>query len=124
MLKFLIEKEFKQIARNSFIPRFILMMPLMVMLVFPWAADQEIKNVKLSVIDNDHTTTSARLVEKVVSSGYFRLSDVSASDKEAMRSIESGEADLILEIPVDFEKSMVKGETGAASIRSNAVNGI
>lgn len=123
MLKFLIEKEFKQIARNSFIPRFILMMPLMVMLVFPWAADQEIKNVKLSVIDNDHTTTSARLVEKVVSSGYFRLSDVSASDKEAMHSIESGEADLILEIPVDFEKSMVKGETGAVSIRANAVNG-
>ena len=123
MLKFLIEKEFKQIARNSFIPRFILMMPLMVMLVFPWAADQEIKNVKLSVIDNDHTTTSARLVEKVVSSGYFRLSDVSASDKEAMRSIESGEADLILEIPADFEKSMVKGEAGAVSIRANAVNG-
>ena len=46
MLKYLIEKEFKQIVRNSFLPRLIIMMPLMMMLVMPWAADQEIKNVK------------------------------------------------------------------------------
>ncbi|MDI9537612.1 MAG: ABC transporter permease, partial [Bacteroidota bacterium] len=61
MLKFLLEKEFKQIFRNAFIPKLILAMPIMVMLVLPWAANQEIKNVKLSVIDNDHSTFSERL---------------------------------------------------------------
>ena len=54
MLKYLIEKEFKQIVRNSFLPRLIIVMPLMIMLVLPWAADQEIKNVKLSVIDTEN----------------------------------------------------------------------
>lgn len=54
MLSFLLEKEFKQIFRNSFIPKLILAMPVITMLVYPWAANQEIKNVKLSVIDNDH----------------------------------------------------------------------
>ena len=88
MLKYLIEKEFKQIVRNSFLPRLIIVMPLMIMLVLPWAADQEIKNVKLSVIDNDHSPDSERLIRKIVSSGYFVQADVSDSNEQAMQCIE------------------------------------
>ena len=91
MLKYLIEKEFKQIVRNSFLPRLIIVMPLMIMLVLPWAADQEIKNVKLSVIDNDHSPDSERLIRKIVSSGYFVLADVSDTNEQAMQRIESGQ---------------------------------
>ena len=123
MLKYLIEKEFKQIVRNSFLPRLIIVMPLMIMLVLPWAADQEIKNVKLSVIDNDHSPDSERLIRKIVSSGYFVLADVSDTNEQAMQRIESGDADVILEIPDGFEKDMVNGEVGKISIRANAVNG-
>ena len=123
MLKYLIEKEFKQIVRNSFLPRLIIVMPLMIMLVLPWAADQEIKNVKLSVIDNDHSPDSERLIRKIVSSGYFVLADVSDTNEQAMQCIESGDADVILEIPDGFEKDMVNGEVGKISIRANAVNG-
>ncbi|MDR1543450.1 MAG: ABC transporter permease, partial [Prevotellaceae bacterium] len=46
MLKFLLEKEFKQIFRNAFIPKLIVAMPVMMMLVFPWVVNQEIKNVR------------------------------------------------------------------------------
>ena len=38
MIKFLIEKEFKQLLRNSFLPRLILIFPCMIMLLMPWAA--------------------------------------------------------------------------------------
>ena len=68
MIKYLLEKEFKQIFRNAFIPKLILAMPVMMMLVFPWVANQEIKNVKLSVIDNDRSTISERLTNKVIAS--------------------------------------------------------
>ena len=54
MLRFLIEKEFKQIFRNSFVPKILVVMPLMMMLIFPWAANQEIKNVKISEIGRAH----------------------------------------------------------------------
>lgn len=70
MLKFLLEKEFKQILRNSFLPRMIFMMPVMMILVMPWAANQEVKNIKLSVVDNDHSSYSERLINKV---NCFRL---------------------------------------------------
>lgn len=122
MIKFLIEKEFKQIIRNSFIPRLILAMPLMMMLVFPWVANQEVKDINLSIVDNDHSTYSARLVHKVTASGYFRLTDVSASNDEAMKSIELGDADVILEIQPEFEKNLVREGTANVMISANAVN--
>ena len=123
MLKYLIEKEFKQIVRNSFLPRLIIVMPLMIMLVLPWAADQEIKNVKLSVIDNDHSPDSERLIRKIVSSGYFVLADVSDTNEQAMQRIESGDADVILEIPHHFERNCTSGNTAHVLIAVNAVNG-
>ncbi len=123
MLKFLIEKEFKQIRRNSFLPKIILAMPLMMMLVFPWAANQEVKNVKLSIVDNDHSTSSERLIQKATSSSYFKLTDVSSTNTNAMKSIESGKADIILEIQDEFEKNLVKEGVGRVMILANSVNG-
>ena len=123
MIKFLIEKEFKQIFRNSFLPRMILAMPVVMMLVMPWAANQEVKDINLSIVDNDHSIYSERLINKMTSSGYFRLTDVSSSNNEALQSIESGKSDLIVEIQPDFEKNLIREGVGHVMISSNAVNG-
>lgn len=122
MLKYLIEKEFKQIKRNSFLPKLIIAMPIMMMLIMPWAANQEIRGIKLSVVDNDHSTYSERLIHKITSSGYFELTDVSPTNDIAMHSIESGNADIILEIQDDFERNLVNGSASAVMISANAVN--
>ena len=55
MIKFLIEKEFKQLLRNSFLPKLILVFPCMIMLLMPWAVNLEIKNIQLNIVDNDHS---------------------------------------------------------------------
>ncbi len=123
MLKYLIEKEFKQIARNSFLPKIIVMMPLAVMLILPWAANQEVKDVKLSVIDNDRSTASQRLTQKAAASGYFLLTDISDTYAEAMRSIEKGDADIILEIPHDFEHDLMTEGKASVMLSANSVNG-
>lgn len=123
MLKFLLEKEFKQLFRNPFLPKLIVFMPVMMLFIMPWAANQEIKNIKLSVVDNDHSSYSERLVRKVVASGYFILEDVSDSNDGAMKSIESGRADIILEIRPEFEKDLMKTGVSGVMISANAVNG-
>ncbi|MFV0419733.1 MAG: ABC transporter permease [Dysgonomonas sp.] len=123
MIKFLIEKEFKQIFRNSFLPRLIFAMPVVMMLVMPWAANQEVKDINLSVVDNDHSTYSERLVNKMVSSGYFRLTNVSSSNEDALQSVESGKSDIIVEIQPDFEENLIREGVGRVMISANAVNG-
>ncbi len=124
MLRYLLEKEFKQIARNPILPKLIFVLPVIMLLILPWAADQEVKNIHLSVVDNDHSAYSQRLVQKVTASGYFILTDVSATNGEAMRSIESGQSDIILEIQPRFERSLIKEGAAAVMISANAVNGV
>lgn len=64
MMKYLIEKEFKQLLRNPFLPKLIFLYPCMIMILMPWAANLEVKNINLNIADNDHSTLSHRLVDK------------------------------------------------------------
>lgn len=123
MLKYLLEKEFKQIFRNSFLPKMFVMLPTVMLLIMPWAANQEVKNLKLSVVDNDHSTMSQKLVNKATSTSYFTLTDYSPSYNEALKSVQAGKSDVVLVIEKDFEKN-VSSSVGKVFIASNAVNGV
>nr|WP_129733092.1 ABC transporter permease [Parabacteroides goldsteinii] len=122
-LRYLLEKEFKQIKRDRFLPRIIFLVPLMQLIILPFAANFEMRNINLGVIDNDHTVLSTQLTEKILSSGYFRLTNVSFSYDQAIGSIESNEADVLLEIPVNFEKDLGREGQAEVLVAANAVNG-
>ena len=49
LLKYLLEKEFRQIFRNPAILRIIFVMPTIQLLLLPLAADYEVKNVEVAV---------------------------------------------------------------------------
>lgn len=123
MLKYLLEKEFRQLLRNPALPGLIIGMPIVMMLLLPWAATYEVKEIKLTVIDNDYSTYSKRLVNKLSSSGYFVLSGLSGSYPQALKSIEKGESDIILEIQHNFEKNLSKNGYSDVLISANAING-
>jgi ABC-2 type transport system permease protein len=96
---------------------------MVILLVFPWAADFEMKNINLNVVDNDHSAYSSRLIRKITASGYFRLAGVSSNYKEALAAIESDKADVILEIPANFEKDLGGNRNARVMISANTVNG-
>lgn len=73
MWMYLLEKEFKQFFRDPGLPKILIAFPLMMVLVFPFAVSMEIKNINLVVVDNSKTSTSCRLIDKCIKSGYFRL---------------------------------------------------
>ncbi|MFA5848420.1 MAG: ABC transporter permease [Bacteroidales bacterium] len=123
MLKYLIEKEFKHIRRNKFLPRLILFFPTMMMIVLPWAANLDVKDIDVAIVNRDHSQLSGRLTEKISASAYFNLSSVSESYNNALRTLDKGDADIILEIPEGFEKALVKEGNSKVLIAANAVNG-
>jgi ABC-2 type transport system permease protein len=123
-LKFLLQKEFRQIFRDPGILRIIFILPVIQLLILPWAADYEIKNIKLAVVDHDHSDYSRKLIDKVIASGYFILSKYTNSYNNAMKQIEHDKADLILEIPAAFEKDLVKEDEAKLFLAVNAINGV
>ncbi|MFT3681711.1 MAG: ABC transporter permease [Ferruginibacter sp.] len=123
-LKFLLQKEFRQIFRDPSIIRLIFMMPVIQLMILPWAADYEMKNIKLGVVDHDHSDYSRKLVSKITSSGYFILNDYAASYNQSLEAIEKDKSDLVLQIPAAFEKELVKENEAKLFIAGNAINGV
>ena len=112
MIKYLIQKEFLQIRRNAFLPKLIIMFPIVIMCVMPWVMQMEVKNIVVDVVDIDHTVESQRLVQQIAASNYFIFGGQKNTYAEAMKDIEKGRADVILEI-----------RDGKYLIAANAVNG-
>jgi len=122
MLSYLLEKEFKQFLRNSFLPRLVIALPFVALAIFPLIANLDVKNLVLAVIDNDRSQTSRQVGEKIASSGYFRIYDYFSDSKSALQSIEKGDADILLEIPPKFEENLNRENSGNLMISANAVN--
>ena len=111
-LRYLIQKELLQIRRNSFLPKLIVMFPIMIMCVMPWVMQMEVKNIRVDVVDIDRTTESQRLVHDIEASNYFIFNGMQPTYQAAMEDVEHGKADIILEI-----------RDGKYLIAANAVNG-
>jgi ABC-2 type transport system permease protein len=123
-LKFLLQKELRQIFRDPGIIRVLFIMPMIQLLILPLAADYEIKNINLGVVDHDHTEYSQKLVNKIISSGYFRLKDYSPTFNQGLHAVELDKTDLILEIPSHFERDLVKENEASLLVSVNAINGV
>jgi ABC-2 type transport system permease protein len=122
-LKFLLEKEFRQIFRDPAILRIIFIMPMVQLLILPLAADYQVKNINLGVVDHDHSEYSRRLINKITASGYFRLRDFSTDYRQGLQAVEQDRTDLVLEIPAHFEKDLVREDEAKLFLAIDAVNG-
>lgn len=123
ILKYLLEKEIKQFFRNAFLPKMVIAYPLIIMLVMPLITTMDVTDIKIGIVDNNHSTTSKNLIAKIGASNYFTFRGVSKNYQEAHNRIELGEIDLVMEIPEGFEQDIVSGNETEIQITANAVNG-
>jgi ABC-2 type transport system permease protein len=122
-LIFLLEKEFRQIRRNKSIVGMLIIAPLIQLILLPLAADYTVKNISIAVVDNDHSTASQRLIGKITSSGYFKLTGYTGSYKSALALVEEDKADLVLQIPAHFERDLVRENQQKLYVAINAIEG-
>lgn len=120
---FLVIKEFRQTFRDPAILRMIFIMPALQLLILPFAADYEVKNIDIAIVDYDRSAESARLANKLAHSGYFHLVGHAPSHKEAMHWVADDKVDLFIEIPVGFARKWVSEDKASMAMIVNAVNG-
>ena len=122
-LKYLIQKEFTQIRRNAFLPKLIVVFPIMIMCVMPWVMNQEVKNIKVTVVDNDRSTLSQQMVHSIEASNYFIFKGQQPTYRAALNESEQSRADIVMVIPQDYSRDMTLGHQPQVLIAANAVNG-
>jgi ABC-2 type transport system permease protein len=99
-------------------------MPVIQLVILVYAANNDVKNISLGIVDRDHTSTSQKIINKLQSSNYFILKDYTTSAKVAFRNLERGKTDIIIEIPEAFEKDVYNNKHPRLAITVNAINGM
>lgn len=121
---FLVRKEFLQIFRHKVLARMIFIMPIVQLLILANAADFEVKNISLHLIDLDQSTASRELTGHFQASPHFRVTGVSFSAQAGMNDLQTGRADLVLEIPPRMEYDLRREGTAQVQVTVNAINGV
>jgi ABC-2 type transport system permease protein len=98
-------KELRQILRDRRSLMILLFVPAFFLLLFGYALNFDIRNVKLAVQDHDRSTKSRELVSAFVNSGYFAFVDY-VDSQEIDRLINLGQARAVLTIPSGFERDL------------------
>ena len=64
----LLQKEFLQIRRSSFLPKLIVAFPILVMLLMPLIMTMDVRNVNVALVDFDRSAASRRMASHIEAS--------------------------------------------------------
>lgn len=123
-LRFLLQKEFRQIFRNPALIRMMFMTPIIQLIILPQAANFTVRNINIAFVDLDRSTYSQKFIDKVLSSGYFRFVGFTPTYNKAYTLIEKDKADIVMEIPKGFEDKLNTENSQKLSLSVNAINGV
>ncbi|MBN2041311.1 MAG: ABC transporter permease [Spirochaetes bacterium] len=136
IIKSLVKKEFKQVFRNKQMIGMLFAMPVVMMLIFGYAVNTDVKQIKTAVLDGDRTFESRKFISKFISGTYFIYDRYLESEKEISYLLDLGAVDMVLRIPKGFAKNVKSGrntevqiildgtESTRASVISSYVTGI
>lgn len=123
VLKVLLKKEYLQIFRDKLLLRQMILMPFLQIFLLASAATFEVKTARLYLVDQDMTSMSRGLVNKLRASGRFEIVGGSGSMKLANQELLARRTDMILGIPREFERSLVTTRMGHVQLVFNAEDG-
>jgi ABC-2 type transport system permease protein len=101
----------------------VILLPLIQLLLLSNVATFEIKRSPAYIVDFDHTSASRGVVSRLGSSGFFDIVGQSGSPDSANDAMLGGRATLVVTIPHDFERSLVRTGTAPIGLDVNAEKG-
>src|ERR1700679_1998943 len=100
-MRALILKEFRQILRDRRLAMSLILPPTLQLLLFGFALNATVSNLRLGVVDDSRTPESRELVATMTESRSFQGAGTYFSVDEMGRQIASGKLDAGLVIPYD-----------------------
>ena len=101
-------KEIRQIARDRRTLLILLFIPAFFLLLYGYALNFDIRNIRLAVDDRDGSTESRALISAFVNSGYFEYAGAAYSGAELDRLIDSNDARAALVIPDGYGRDLAR----------------
>jgi ABC-type multidrug transport system permease subunit len=120
---FLVRKEFLQIFRDHTTVVQIFMIPVVQLLVLANAATFDLKRIRVLVVDEDRTTVSAGLVQRLEGGRQFRVVRQVPSASGVEKALLEREVTAVIHIPRRFEEDLVQHRRATVQLVLNAEEG-
>lgn len=117
-------KQFRTFARKEFIhilrdPRTLMIiigLPIVEMLIFGFALNMEVTNIRTYIVAPTHDALTRELTEKVAHNPYFRLKGVAPTLEQANTLMRQGKVDLTVVLPPNWQQNIGRGMHTAVQI--------
>ncbi|HEY3296794.1 MAG TPA: ABC transporter permease [bacterium] len=121
-VRYLIQKEFRQVFRDPAMLRIIFIAPLIQLFILSYAATTDVRNIRLAILDQDNTSQSRLLAQSFYQNNIFIPVTPAANPSELMADLQQRRADIAVWIPLDYAKNIAAGQQATISITINGQN--
>lgn len=109
-------KESKQISRDRGTLIFIFLIPIMQLLIFGYAINTTVSDIKTATLNLDRSQKSSELVWSFKNSGYFKVIKEVNSKEALIQDIVKGEIKVGIVIPEDYAREIMAGRSGSVLV--------
>ena len=113
-------KEFVQLARDRLTYAMILVLPIVQLMLFGYAINNDPKHLPMAVLVQDHGPFARSVLSAVANTGYFDIVEEAASPAALDQALERGRVQFTLTIPPDFSRKVVRGQDAQVLIEADA----
>lgn len=107
----ILKKELNQTFRNPRLVVLLFLPPIIQLVVFGYAVNFDVKNIKTAIVDYDRTTASRDFIAHIESNKYFKTVKHLANSDDIKREIDSSAISCAIVISRGFMKNIESGKT-------------
>ena len=115
-------KEFIQMRRDRLTAAMVLGVPVLQLMLFGFAINLNPKNLPAAISIDDPGRFGRSIVAALANSSYFQIVEQTNSPVRARRLLDEGKVTFVVEIPVDFTRSIVRGSQPPLVIEADATD--
>jgi ABC-2 type transport system permease protein len=115
-------KEFIQLKRDRVSFAMIIMIPLVQLLLFGYAINTNPRHLPTAVLLQEQTDVGRSILKALENTKYFEVTHVVQSEAEFDQLLQSGKVLFAIEIPVNFERAVRRGDRPALLVAADATD--
>src|ERR1041384_7852106 len=109
----LIKKQFLEILSSTQLRSLTLIAPVLQLILFGMAANLDVRNITMAVLDFDRSAESRALVRSFTTSGYFTVVRYLDRYDQADSVLQNGDAKIVVVLPPEFGARILERRTVA-----------
>jgi ABC-2 type transport system permease protein len=118
----IIRKEFLQLLRHRRMRVVLFVPPMLQLIIFGYAVNLDVENVRTAWMDEDHTPASRELLAAFQGSGRFQVVALPQNSREIQSLLDSGRVQAVIRVLPGFAAHLERGRSTAVQVMVDGSN--